>query len=84
MPVRPTTASDASNAAACSVSAIPVSMRTTSRGVVRFSRESPEPSAIAGEISNWASVSRMTRPPAAVEPSPPNCEPMLLIRISAM
>ena len=47
---------------------MPVSSRTTSRGVVRLARERPEPSTIVGAIPKRSTVSRMTAPPAAVEP----------------
>ena len=63
---------------------MPVSRRTTWRGVVRSKRERPEPSTIFGAMSNCLRVSRTTAPPPAVEPSPPNCAPRPLSSISAM
>ena len=59
VPLRPATASDWSNATAASVASMPVSSRTTSRGVVRFERERPEPSTIVGAMSKRSSVSRI-------------------------
>ena len=57
---------------------------TTSRGLVRLARESPEPSTIVGLMPKASTASLTTAPPASVEPAPPNCEPRPLISISAM
>ena len=84
MPLRPITASDWSNASAASLPAMPFSRATTSRGVVRSERLSPEPSTTFGAMSNCASVSRTTFAPAAVEPAVPNSAPRPLISVSAL
>ena len=56
---------------------------TTSRGVVRLLRESPEPSTTRGVRPKPAIVRRTTTAPALVVPPVPNSEPSALISVSA-
>ena len=60
------------------------SSRTTWRGVVRFERERPEPSAIRGRSPKPVIVRRTTAAPARVVPPAPNSSPSALISVSAL
>src|SRR5690349_19531292 len=84
VPALPAIASESFIGFATSLRSIAASRSTTSCGVVRFCRLSPEPSTICGRAPSLAAWLRATAVPAEVVPPLPKSAPRSLSSVSAM